>query len=309
MSKQDKDNFAAGEAIHCGDCAKWLKTAAPGGIHLSFLDPPFNQGKAYRRFNDKQDDAVYWRWMTDILAETHRATADGGWVYFMQREKNTEFVLRALRETGWSLKSLIVWKKKTSAVPCSNKFGLHYQIIAAATKGESARMFNRLRISPPLPAGYKHARDNGVYATDVWDDIRELTAGYFSGEEAIRTKDGERFHKQQAPLALLARIILSSSRPGDVVFDPFAGTGTTLVVASLLNRRGVGVEIDSLNAKCIKDRIANPRNADLDSMRKIYNDYLCTDNLPAIWGGDSGGHVSHPAADKETALLPSLSVA
>lgn len=289
--------------IYTGDCADWLEENDAGSIHLSFLDPPFNQGKDYRKFDDKQDDSAYWRWMSGVLERVYRATVDGGWVYFMQREKNTEFVLRALREAGWSLKSVIVWKKKTSAVPCSKKFGLNYQIIAAATKGDSARMFNRLRISPPLPADYKFARDNGVYVTDVWDDIRELTAGYFSGEEAIRTDEGERFHKQQAPLALLARIILSSSRPNDVVFDPFAGTGTTLIAASLLNRVGLGVEIDPVNAECIRNRIDSPRAIDVSVVDKLYADYIHTEGLPEIWGGDLSLSELKPITDKEATPL------
>lgn len=294
-----------GAKVHCGDCAGWLGKAASGAVHLSFLDPPFNQGKEYRKFDDKQDDADYWRWMTDILARTRRATAPGGWTYFMQREKNAEFVLRALRESGWSFKNLIVWKKKTSAVPCSKKYGLNYQIIAAATNGDSPRVFHRLRISPPLPPGYKHARENGMYLTDVWDDIRELTAGYFAGTEAIRTEEGERFHKQQAPLALLARIILSSSRPGDVVLDPFAGTGTTLVAASLLGRKSIGVEIDPLNAECIKSRAAAPRDADIESVRKLYKDYICTENLAQIWGGEvrESPQTAAPRIAKESVSL------
>jgi DNA modification methylase len=84
--------------------------------------------------------------------------------------------------------------------------------------------------SPPLPPNYK-STENGVYVTDIWDDIRELTSGYFAGDEAIRLENGERFHKQQSPIALLLRIILSSTQIGDTVFDPFAGTGTTLVTA------------------------------------------------------------------------------
>ena len=283
--------------VYCGDCADWLKKAKSGLVDLSFLDPPFNQGKEYRKFDDKQDDADYWRWMTDILLLMRQTTTAGGWVYFMQREKNAEFVLRALRESGWTFKSLIVWKKKTSAVPCSYKFGLNYQIIAAAVNGNSPRVFNRLRISPPLPSGYK-PRENGIYVTDVWDDIRELTAGYFAGTEAIRNDDGERFHKQQAPLALLARIILSASRPGDVVFDPFSGTGTTSVAASLLGRKGIGVEIDPLNADCIKSRILEPRQSDINCIRKLYESYGCTENLDSIWGGDRTKELAAPVANE-----------
>ena len=76
-------------------------------------------------------------------------------------------------------------------------------IIAFATKGKTPRVFHRLRIDPPLPADYKHARENGMFVTDVWDDIRELTSGYFVGDEALRDAEGNRLHKQQAPIQLL----------------------------------------------------------------------------------------------------------
>ena len=270
--------------IHSADCAKWLKKAPEGGFHLSFLDPPFNQGKDYRHFNDKQDDAVYWQWMTDILAETRRATALGGWVYFMQREKNAEFVLRALRESGWTFQNLIVWKKMTSAVPCSRKFGLHYQIIASAVNGRSSRVFNRLRIKQsPRPNHKQPPSEDGVYVTDVWDDIRELTSGYYAGPEALREESGERFHKQQAPLSLLGRIVLSSSMPGDVVFDPFSGTGTTLIAAALMGRTGVGVELDPANVKCVRKRAKTPLVADVSVINKLRDYYAPTKNLSDVW--------------------------
>ena len=287
--------------IHRADCAAWLKTAPAGAFHLSFLDPPFNQGKDYRRFNDKQEDAVYWRWMTDILSETRRATAPGGWIYFMQREKNSEFVLRALRESGWTFQNLIIWRKMTSAVPCSRKFGLNYQVIASAVNGKSPRMFNRLRIKPlPRPHHKQPPPENGAYVTDVWDDIRELTSGYFAGPEALRDENGERFHKQQAPLSLLGRIILSSSAPGDSVFDPFSGTGTTLIAAALTGRRGIGVEVDPVNEECIRKRSETPSDADISAAAKWRDDYALTENFAAVWGGKT-----IPAANpKKTATTP-----
>ena len=296
--------------IHSADCAQWTKRAPPGGFHLTFLDPPFNQGKSYRRHDDKQDEAVYWQWMRDILASVRDATAPGGWVYFMQREKNTEPVLRALRESGWQTRNLIIWKKMTSAVPCSRKFGLSYQIIAAAVNGKSPRLFHRLRIQPPPKPNHKAPPPpRGVYVTDIWDDIREMTSGYFAGPEALRSETGERFHKQQAPLALLGRIILSSTNPGDIVFDPFAGTGTTLIAAALLHRRGIGVELDPVNVNCIRERASNPREADRKAIAKLQNIHSLTEDFPAIWGGEtrSSNFVSRElqqsAASAEHALI------
>jgi DNA modification methylase len=117
---------------------------------------------------------------------------------------------------------------------------------------------------------------------DVWDDIRELTSGYFAGNEAFRTEIGERFHKQQSPLALLVRMILTSTCPGDRVLDPFAGTGTTLCVAQQLQRQYIGIEIDPNNVVLIKNRLSHLR--EVDQIQKYYRDYVFTDNLSEIWG-------------------------
>lgn len=270
------------------DIRKFLHSRdfADSVLDLTFLDPPFNQAKEYASHDDDMPEGEYWDWMRDVCSAVHRQTSQGGAIYFMQREKNSEQVLRCLREAGWTLQNLIIWKKLTSAVPMSRRFGKHYQIIAYATKGPRARVFHRLRIDPPLPANYRQKRENGLYVTDIWDDIRELTSGYFAGDEALRDAGGGRFHKQQAPIALLLRIILSSSLPGDLVFDPFAGTGTTLVVARQLNRRGVGVEIDSDNAACIRERLREIRES--DDIQRFQDDYRYTKNLPEIWDGDNG---------------------
>lgn len=270
-------------------------------VDLTFLDPPFNQNKDYARHDDNLSPEEYWGMMKEVCQKILDRTSDGGAIYFMQREKNTEEVLRCLRESGWTLQNLIIWKKKTSAVPVASKFGKHYQILAYATKGEKARVFNRLRISPPLPANYKFERENGVYVTDVWDDIRELTSGYFAGDEAIREKNGERFHKQQSPIALLLRIILSSSNVGDTVFDPFAGTGTTLVTAQQLGRNNIGIEIDPKNVKMIQKRLEELWDA--DNVEKYYQDYAYTENLSELWGAKEPIRVSSKPKTKQPALF------
>ena len=270
-------------SIHCADCLRWLRTQKRLSAELTFLDPPFNQGHFYRHFNDRQEDAAYWKWMTEVLAAVHDSTAPGGAVYFMQREKNSEHVLAALRESGWHLQNLLIWKKMTSAVPSALRFGKQYQVIAYATKGARPRVFNKLRINLPVAAHHKVPRKDGVFVTDVWDDIRELTSGYYAGSEPLRTAAGARFHKEQSPVALLARIVLSSSLPGDVVLDPFAGTGTTLVTARQLDRKSIGIEVDAENVSRVRQRLAKLRPA--DDLGKLRDYYCHTPNIDAIWGG------------------------
>jgi DNA modification methylase len=266
-----------------GDCLELLnRNSIEREIDLTFLDPPFNQSKEYEFFDDDLPDEKYWQFMIEVCSKVFTLTSAGGCIYFMQREKNTENVLKCLRESGWTFQNLIVWKKKTSAVPQAVRFGKQFQIIAFATKGERTRVFNRLRIDPPLPANYKVERENGTYVTDVWDDIREMTSGYLAGDEAIRNEVGERFHKQQSPIALLLRIMLSSTKVGDTVLDPFSGTGTTSVVAHQLNRNSIAIEIDPKNAKCIQERLATLR--DSDQVEKYYKEYACTIGLEEIWG-------------------------
>ena len=284
-----------------GDCLLLLRQHTNiEPIDLTFLDPPFNQDKEYNAWNDNLPDEEYWGWMRDVCKEVHALTSNGGAIYFMQREKNSEFVLRCLRESGWTFQNLIVWKKKTSAVPAMKRYGKHYQIIAFGTKGKSPRLFNRLRIDPPLPADYKYQRENGMFVTDVWDDIREMTSGYFAGDEALYDTEGNRAHKQQSPIQLLIRIILSSTNPGDVILDPFAGSGTTLVVASQLNRKSIGIELDPCNVKIIRDRLAEERKA--DDVSRFLKDYAYTSGLEGIWGdGISASH--SPLASRQTTLF------
>lgn len=277
MSNIDNDV----QLFNC-DCLQYLTSGEIRDVALTFVDPPFRQGKEYRFFDDNIPEEKYWNWMRKVLHSTNDITLDGGAIYFMQREKNTEEVLKVLRESGWIYQNLIIWKKKTSAIPCGFRFAKQYQIIVFATKGPKPRLFNKLRVDLPLAPGHKYSRPNGVYLTDVWDDIRELTSGYFAGDEAIRVTNGDRAHIQQSPVALLLRIILSSTKPGDVVLDPFAGSGTTSVVASQLQRPSIGIEIDPRNVQIIRNRLRQLRPADRIDKYRLY--YRFTYELDNLWG-------------------------
>ena len=250
-------------------------------IDLTFLDPPFNQAKYYASHDDNMPEEEYWQWMKRVLKKIYQFTSSGGAIYFMQREKNIEYVLRCLRASGWTFQNLIIWKKMTSAIPSQIRYGKQYQIIAFATKGKRPRVFNKLRIDPPPPANYKYKRDGGIYITDVWDDIRELTSGYFAGKEPLRGENGERLHRQQSPVQLLLRIILSSSNPGDLILDPLAGTGTTTVVSEQLERNSISIELDAKNTEEIRMRSSAQRAA--DDVSQYYEYYHYTADLERLW--------------------------
>lgn len=280
MSLSNGENKSNHRVIN-DDCLKVLSELKTK-IDLTFLDPPFNQQKDYASHDDNLPEQEYWEMTREVCRKVFEITADGGAIYFMQREKNSEQVLRVLRETGWTFQNLIIWKKMTSAVPAAMRCGKAFQIIGFATRGKRPRVFNRLRINPPLLKHHKYERENGMFVTDVWDDIRELTSGYFAGDEAIKKETGERFHRQQSPLALLLRIILTSSKVADCILDPFSGTGTCAVVAKQLNRNSVSIEIDKTNANSIENRFEKLREA--DRIDKFYKDYIFTENLETIWG-------------------------
>ncbi len=266
-------------------------------VHLTFFDPPYNQGKNYNGyFDDSKSPEDYWKHMTDVLGKVNQLTADGGSIYFMQREKNTEEVLKALRQAGWTYQNLIIWKKRTSAVPSAKRYGKQYQVLAFATKGTKPRVFNKLRVDYPLLPEYKYERENGLFVTDVWDDIKELTSGCFAGEEALRDKNGKRLHEQQSPVALLLRIILSSSNVGDTILDPMAGTGPTLVSALQLKRNSVGIEIDPGHVETIKRRIESIRQT--DNLYQYYNYYRYTESLATVWGSLPPDQKANPTQNK-----------
>ncbi len=269
-----------------GDCKKDIENLPDLEIFkpldLSFIDPPFNQGKEYKNHNDKMPEDKYWEWITAVLTKIFEKTAGGGSLYFMQREKNVDSVLKSLKESGWKFQNLIVWKKKTSAIPSDIRYGKHYQIIAFVTKGKKPKVFNKLRIDPPLPSNYSHKRENGIFVTDVWTDIRELTSGYFAGDEALRNEKGERIHKQQSPISLITRIVLASTEPNDLILDPFAGTGTTGIAAEQLNRNSILIEKDPDYARLIKKRFKDRRES--DNILPVLEEYKCTENLDKIVG-------------------------
>jgi DNA modification methylase len=255
-------------------------------VHLTFFDPPFNQGKDYENCDDDVSINKYWYQMEQLCERVRAMTIIGGSIYFMQREKNVDRVMTCLNNAGWTIQSIIIWRKRASAVPQTIRFSKSYQIIVFATNGCVPASFNKLRIDLPLDYKQSIPREKGVIISDVWDDILELTSGYLAGDEAFRDPvSGERLHEQQSPVALLLRIILASTVPGNIVFDPFAGTGTSSVVAKQLGRTSISIENGAGNIAIIEERLKTLR--EVDDITKYATYYRFTEQLDDIWS-DNG---------------------
>ena len=172
---------------------------------------------------------------------------------------------------------MIVWQKKHSRSAAQYRLGSRYRILIYATKGERPRVFNKLRSDAPLEPHQRNPRQKGTLLTDVWSDIADLP-----GSEMLTDDKGERAVKSQLPIALLARIMLISSMPGDTVLDPCCGTGTALVAAGQLGRLSIGMETDPAVCDMVEYRIGYPRAA--DSLKQLAHYYRHTTGLNAIWG-------------------------
>ncbi len=101
--------------IICDDCTEVVDNLDTN-VDLTFLDPPFNQDKEYENHHDSMHDEDYWQWMTNICEKIYNKSSNGGSIFFMQREKNTWKVQKALEDSGWTYQNLIIWKKKSSII-------------------------------------------------------------------------------------------------------------------------------------------------------------------------------------------------
>jgi modification methylase len=149
----------------------------------------------------------------------------------------------ALQDIGFWILNDVVWRKVN---PMPNfrgrRFTNAHETLIWAARDEKARkyVFNY----EALKAG-----NEDVQVRSDW------TLPLCTGSERLKDKDGDKVHPTQKPESLLARVLLSSTKPGDVVLDPFFGSGTTGAVAKKLSRRFIGIERDKTYAKAAKTRI------------------------------------------------------
>ena len=248
--------MAAGRIV-VGDCVAEMAALPAGSVDLVFADPPYNLQlrSDLKRPDDSRVDAVDDDWDKFSSFEAYDAFTRA-WLIACRRVMKPNATLwvigsyhnifrvgATLQDLGFWILNDVVWRKSN---PMPNFRGrrftnAHETLIWAARDPNKAYTFNY----EALKAG-----NDDVQVRSDW------TLALCTGEERLKDKSGSKVHPTQKPEALLARVILSSSRPGDVVLDPFFGTGTTGAVATRLGRGFIGIERDAAYASAAEARIA-----------------------------------------------------
>ena len=254
-----------------GECLAELAKLPDASVDLVFADPPYNlqlEGALLRPNNtsvDGVDDAwdkfasfaEYDRFSCAWLAECRRVLKPDGAIWVVGSYHNIFRLGVALQDLGFWLQNDVIWRKVN---PMPNFRGkrftnAHETLIWATRDAKSRATFN-------------------YDALKVGNDDLQMRSDWLfpicSGPERLKDDGGRKAHPTQKPEALLHRIILGTTHVGDIVLDPFFGTGTTGAVAKRLGRRFIGIERDPDYVKAASERIARvvPMQPDaIDTMR------------------------------------------
>jgi len=246
------------ETIIQGDCIEALRALPDRSVDLVFADPPYNLqlgGDLLRPDNSKVDAvddhwdqfasfAAYDAFTRDWLVECRRVLKDNGSLWVIGSYHNIFRVGAAVQDLGFWILNDVIWRKSN---PMPNfkgtRFTNAHETLIWAAKGQGGKR-------------YTFNYDAMKMANDELQMRSDWTLALCTGEERIKDASGQKAHPTQKPEALLHRVILSSSKPGDLILDPFFGVGTTGAAAKRLGRRFIGLEREAEYVALAKERIA-----------------------------------------------------
>jgi len=257
---------AAKNCIISGDCIEAMRSLPEGSVDMVFADPPYNlqlEGELHRPNNsrvdgveeawDRFDDfASYDRFSEAWLAAARRVLKPEGTLWVIGSYHNIFRVGARLQDLGYWILNDVVWRK-TNPMPNfrGRRFTNAHETMIWCAKDRAARY-----------------RFNYEAMKSLNDDLQmrsDWLLPICNGGERLKDRDGRKAHPTQKPEALLHRVILASTQPGDLVLDPFFGTGTTGVVAKRLGRCYIGIERDKSYIAVAEKRLgATPANTDID---------------------------------------------
>jgi len=235
--------------IITGDCCEVLQTLERESVDLIVTDPPYNIGIDYGagKAADLRDDYDLWceRW----IGWCYMALKPHGSMWIISGQEYGACIDLAMQRAGVAIRNRITWHE-TFGTYCHNKFGRCSRPIFYGVKDAKNFTFNKDAVTVPSARqtkyGDKRASPGGKIMGDVWE-IPRVCGTFKERIPGVPT---------QLPSELVRRIICVSSNPGDMVLDPFAGSGTTLAVANELGRSGVGIELNPEYAAIAEARVA-----------------------------------------------------
>ncbi len=252
------------------DCIAGMKRLPDGCVDLAFADPPFNIGYDYDSYDDSREAREYLDWSKQWTGEVVRLLKpDGAFWLAIGDEFAAELKVMATHEHRLHCRSWVVWYY-TFGVNCKNKFTRSHAHIFHFVKHPKRFTFNaddpaiRIPSARQLVYGDRRANPKGRLPDDTWilrpQDLPEgfqpeQDTWYFS-RVCGTFKERTGWHGCQMPEQLLGRIIRATSRPGELVLDPFGGSGTTLAVAKKLERHYLGFELSAEYAGQAEQRLA-----------------------------------------------------
>jgi len=244
------------DTVIVDDCVAAMARLPAGSVDLVFADPPYNlqlAGELHRPDNSRVDGvedawdrfadfAAYDRFTRDWLQAARRVLKPNGTLWVIGSYHNIYRVGVALQDLGFWVLNDVIWRK---ANPMPNFRGKRF------TNAHETLLWC---LRDKEQKGYTFNYDAMKALNDEVQMRSDWTLPICSGAERLK-QDGGKAHATQKPEALLHRVILASSRPGDVVLDPFFGTGTTGAVAKRLGRRWIGIEREARYAELAVTRI------------------------------------------------------
>jgi DNA modification methylase len=261
------------DTVHTGNCVPGLRRLGPGEVDLAFADPPFNIGYDYDEYDDRQEHEAYLKWSRAWMSQVCRVLKPTGTFWLaIGDEYAAELKLIAQDELGFTCRSWVVWYY-TFGVNCTKKFSRSHAHLFYMVKDPKRCTFNaddpaiRIPSARQLVYGDRRANPKGRLPDDTWilrpQDVRDgftpdQDTWYFP-RVAGTFKERAGFHGCQMPEQLLGRIIRACSNSGELVLDPFVGSGTTLVVAKKLHRHWIGFELSKEYAKKARQRVKQAR--------------------------------------------------
>ena len=238
------------DTIYCGDTLEVMPTWPAECVDLVFTDPPYNIGYVYDNYRDDLPDEKFVVWCEAWMRECTRLLKPDGSFYIAIGDDFAAQLRLVGKKLGMNLRNWIIWSY-TFGQNARTKFSRAHTHILYFTKDEKKFTFNDhlLRYPSARHTEYQDLRadPSGRIPNDVWDEFPRVCGTF---------KEREGHHGCQLPEALLQRIILASSKPGDVVLDPLIGTGTTAVAAKRLGRKYLGIDISPEYVKRACERLA-----------------------------------------------------